>query len=103
MNIVHLTASTFHGGPERQMLGLARQIAETDRSVFISFAEGGRCRSFLGATRQHGFDSVALENDTPRFRAAIRELTGVLQEHRTDVLLCHGYKANLLGRFAARR
>ena len=36
MNIVHLTASTFYGGPERQMLGLAaalREQAETDLPV----------------------------------------------------------------------
>ncbi len=51
MNIVHLTASTFHGGPERQMLGLAHSLAETDQTVFLSFAEGGRCRQFLEPAR----------------------------------------------------
>ena len=47
MNIVHLTASTLFGGPERQMLGLAGALAGECRSVFLSFAEGGRCRAFL--------------------------------------------------------
>lgn len=38
MNIVHLTASTFYGGPERQMLGLARHLPDSYRSSFLSFS-----------------------------------------------------------------
>jgi glycosyltransferase involved in cell wall biosynthesis len=103
MNIVHLTASTFHGGPERQMLGLARALRDDARTVFLSFSEKGRCRSFLGVCRQQGFEGVALKNDTPRLGAAIHEIAGELQRIDADVLLCHGYKANILGRLAARR
>jgi glycosyltransferase involved in cell wall biosynthesis len=102
MNIVHLTASTFHGGPERQMLGLARHLPEEYRTVFLSFSEGGKCRSFLHAARRQGFEASALNNDTPRFRSAIREISERLQQLQADVLLCHGYKSDLLGRPAAR-
>src|SRR6185312_11575375 len=28
MNLVHITASTFFGGPERQILGLAQRLAD---------------------------------------------------------------------------
>jgi glycosyltransferase involved in cell wall biosynthesis len=101
MNVVHLTASTFFGGPERQMLGLAAAMPE-DRTAFLSFAEGGRCRAFLGHVRRKGFEAIALGNDTPHLRAAARELAQTLERLRPDVLLCHGYKANLLGRIAAR-
>src|SRR5579871_6217590 len=103
MNIVHLTASLFHGGPERQMLGLAHELAETDQTVFLSFAEGGRCRQFLSTARHHGFEAIGLTNDTPRLWSAVREITSHLKDIQADVLCCHGYKANLLGRFAARR
>jgi glycosyltransferase involved in cell wall biosynthesis len=102
MNILHLTASTFFGGPERQMLGLAAALAD-DRTTFASFAEGGRCRSFLTRVRRQGFGAITLESDTPHLRAATRDLTRNLEKLGTDVLLCHGYKANLLGRIAARR
>ena len=102
MNVVHLTASTFLGGPERQMLGLAQHLPAEDRSVFLSFSEGGRCRSFLAAARQQGCEAVALVNDTPRLLAATREITEHLRRVGADVLLCHGYKADLLGRRAAR-
>ncbi|MEW6272913.1 MAG: hypothetical protein AB1689_26860, partial [Thermodesulfobacteriota bacterium] len=65
MNVVHLTASPFLGGPERQMLGLARALAADAapsaagtparspaagaarpaavRSRFLSFYERGLC------------------------------------------------------------
>ena len=91
VTIIHLTASTFHGGPERQMLGLAMALAPEVRSVFLSFAEGGRCRAFLEEARQQGFQSHELGNDTPHFRRACGELTELLRGHRCDVLLCHGY------------
>src|SRR5437764_1364928 len=100
MRVVHLTASTFHGGPERQMLGLARSLPEGDESVFLSFAEGGRCRPFLAAARREGFEAVGLTHDTPRFRAAVREVAGHLRRLGADLLCCHGYKADLLGRRA---
>jgi glycosyltransferase involved in cell wall biosynthesis len=103
MNIVHLTASTFYGGPERQMLGLARSVEEDARTVFISFKENGRCRAFLNVCRDEGFETVAMENDTPRFRRTMHEIATHLERVEADVLLCHGYKANILGRPAARK
>jgi glycosyltransferase involved in cell wall biosynthesis len=102
MNVAHLTASTFFGGPERQMLGLARAMAPAVDTVFLSFAEGGRCRSFLSKVRQQGFEGHALSNDTPRLWSAVRELRAYLDRGAVDILCCHGYKANLLGRLAAR-
>jgi glycosyltransferase involved in cell wall biosynthesis len=103
MNIVHLTASALYGGPERQMLGLGAALAGECRSVFLSFAEGGRCRAFLDEAREQGFEAAALEHDTPHLRAAARELAGHLRRTEADVLLCNGYKAGLVGRVAARR
>jgi glycosyltransferase involved in cell wall biosynthesis len=103
MNLVHLTSSTFHGGPERQMLGLAQALPEEVDTHFLSFPEGGRCRGLLSAARQSGFEAHALEKDTPRFFSAITEIAGHLERCAADVLFCHGYKANLLGRPAARR
>src|SRR5262249_35414565 len=88
---------------ERQMLGLARELTPGVRSVFLSFSEGGRCRAFLDQALRRGFVSHELINDTPWLRAALRELTDELEQQEVDVLCCHGYKADLLGRLAARR
>ncbi len=102
MNIVHLTASTFYGGPERQMLGLARAMTD-DRTHFLTFREGDRCREFLAVCKREGFAAQALNRDTPRFRACISEIADYLPRLQADILLCHGYKADILGRLAARR
>ena len=101
MNLVHLTSSTFFGGPERQMLGLAEHLPESIRTRFVSFAEGGRCDAFLDVVRSHGFDASSLRSDFPKLRATVLELAEQLRG--CDLLLCHGYKANVLGRIAARR
>jgi glycosyltransferase involved in cell wall biosynthesis len=103
MKIAHLTASTFFGGPSRQMLGLAEHLPPGWETLFVSFSEGSRCREFLTEVRRLGFEAVELEHDTPRLRGAAQELTAVLGEAGIDAVLCHGYKANLLGRVAARR
>jgi glycosyltransferase involved in cell wall biosynthesis len=103
MHIVHLTASIFYGGPERQMLGLAKALPPDYRSSFLSFSEDGRGQSFVEQVRAAGFDGDVLAYDTPWLLDAARELAGRLRAARADVLLCHGYKANLVGRMAARR
>jgi glycosyltransferase involved in cell wall biosynthesis len=103
MLIAHLTSSTFFGGPERQMLGLAQSLPEDYRSVFFSFREGGRCQAFLQEARRIGFEAAGLEYDTPRLLAARRALIGQLKRLQADILLCHGYKADLIGRKAARQ
>jgi glycosyltransferase involved in cell wall biosynthesis len=103
MNIVHLTASPFFGGPERQILGLARSLPAPYRTTFLSFAERGLCQPFLDEARCHGFTAEALLHNTPHAAAAAREVTRWLRLTRADVLCCHGYKADLVGLWAARR
>jgi glycosyltransferase involved in cell wall biosynthesis len=101
--IVHLTASARLGGPERQMLGLAAVLPPEYRVVFLLFPEKGGGRRFLGDVRRHGFEGDVLTHDTPWFRAVVREVAARLEGLGADILFCHGYKADLLGRPAARR
>jgi glycosyltransferase involved in cell wall biosynthesis len=101
--VVHLLASTFVGGPERQMLGLAKELSSRVRTVFLAFGERGLGRAFLRQARLEGFEAHSLRADTPWLGVAIREITRHLADFQASVLCCHGYKANLLGRLAARR
>lgn len=103
MHLVHLTASTMFGGPERQMLGLADALPGDCRTTFVCFREGGRSAAFLKAVRDRGHDGIELRFDTPHFRSCVGELADRLHDLEADLLLCHGYKANLLGRIAAKR
>lgn len=102
MRLVHLTSSRFFGGPERQMLGLAKALPADCETIFASFGEGGRCNAFLDRVRKAGFIGQRLLHDTPHLFAARKEIVALLREHRADALLCHGYKADLVGRPAAR-
>src|SRR5947209_16285440 len=103
MIVVQLAASPFVGGPERQMLGLAANLPAPYRPVFVAFANNGRSQALLDEARTQGFPALALENDSPRYGAAVRELATLLQRLRADVLCCHGYKPDLIGWRAARR
>ena len=102
MNIVHLMASPFVGGPERQVLGLARALA-AHRTTFVSFAERGLARPLLDRATAEGFGAVELASNFPRVGRAIREVADQLRTLRADVLCTSGYKPDLIGWRAARR
>jgi glycosyltransferase involved in cell wall biosynthesis len=103
MRVVHLMASPFYGGPERQMLGLARHLPREVESRFLSFAERGLAQAFLDEVRRHGFEAKALLHNTPHFLACIREVADELRNVQADLLTCSGYKPDLIGWRAARR
>src|SRR5262245_64405705 len=103
MNIVHLMASPFVGGPERQVLGLARSLPAHCRTVFLSFAERGLAQAFLELAAADGFEAVLLRENAPRVFRAAAEIAEHLRRCRADVLCCHGYKPDLIGWLAARR
>lgn len=102
MRVVQLMASPFVGGPERQVLGIARNMGPAWQTVFLSFAECGRSSAFLDCARRLGFPAMALEANAPRYVAAVREVAGQLRELRADVLCCNGYKPDVIGWAAAR-
>lgn len=101
--ILHLTASPFLGGPERQLLGLSRALSDRCETVCASFAEGGAARPFLDAASQAGFTSIELTTNHPHFFAVQSELRQIIRNYRTQALFTHGYKANILGVVIAKR
>ena len=101
--VVHLLASPFFGGPERQVLGLATHLSPLYRTVFLSFHEGGLAEPFLRRAQEVGQQTISLKHNAPSFAACIREVTNHLQEQNADLLCCHGYKPDLIGLAAARR
>ncbi len=94
MRIVHLTASTFYGGPERQMS--VRSVTPDHQTAFLSFAEGGRCHRSSASVRSKG-----LKPSRPEGRYALFWRRGREIDEQTAAgdgrAVCHGYKANLLG------
>jgi glycosyltransferase involved in cell wall biosynthesis len=103
MNVVQLMASPFLGGPERVVLGLARALPATCKTVFLSFAEGGRARPLLERAAEMGFEAVELHENFPHIFRAAREVADHIRRLRGDVLCCSGYKPDVLGWLAARQ
>ncbi len=105
MNLLHLTASRFIGGPERQILELANEFAASGSGVentICSFREDGLCRPFLAAAAEAGHPCVEIPHDHPRLLAAVGDVARLLRRRSVDVLLVNGYKAGLVGWLAAR-
>ncbi len=103
MLVAHLMASPFVGGPERQVLGLARNLSADWRTAFISLAERGLSRPFLERAAGDGFRAVCLRENAPHFLRAADEVAGWLRTLGADVLCTSGYKPDLIGWLAARR
>jgi glycosyltransferase involved in cell wall biosynthesis len=103
MNVVHLMASPFIGGPERQVLGLARALRPECRTDLLSFGESGRARPFLEQARQDGFNAVELRQNFPSLRRAAAEVAWYLRRQGADILCTSGYKPDLVGWWAARQ
>jgi glycosyltransferase involved in cell wall biosynthesis len=96
-------ASPFLGGPERQVLGLAKALPAGYRTTFLSFAERGLARPFLDRARQEGFEAIELGANFPRVDRAIAEVADLCRRLGAHVLCCSGYKPDLIGWRAGRR
>jgi glycosyltransferase involved in cell wall biosynthesis len=103
MNVVHLLASPFVGGPERQALGLAETLRPEWTTVFLSFSERGLTRPFLAHARQSGFEAIELKANAPHLFRAAAEVAGHLSRAKARLLLCSGYKPDVVGWLASRR
>ena len=101
-NVVHLIDSPFFGGPERQMLGLARNLPSRYTSFFLCFRDSETSRPFLDRLADHQIGGAMLRNSNPRLLQLVAEVKHELRRRRADVLLCHGYKADVLGWLAGR-
>src|SRR5260370_4685550 len=103
MHIVHLMASPFVGGPERQVLGLARHLPAPFRTSFLSFAERGLAQPFLDEARRQGCEALELRHNATRIFASIAEVAGELRQRREELLCCCGSKPRPPPPRAARR
>ena len=104
MRILHLRASNFVGGPEKQLLSHAKLehggSFEVILGTFVGQCEG---LQFLAAIEKQGTPSLALPDNIFGRDNAVSVLERALREQNIALLCAHGYKADLLSMFAARR
>jgi len=101
MNVAHLIGTNFFGGPERQILNHALRVQVYGVTPqIISFAEHGKSNKLLRRATEKGIASRELGLRSPFHPGAVTELAEFMKILGTDLLVGHGYKANIVGRLA---
>jgi glycosyltransferase involved in cell wall biosynthesis len=103
MNVVHLTDSPFYGGPERQMRGLSLALPASVKTTILCFRDHASSLPFLKQLDAAGIAARMIGHANPHFLRMIADVAAQLRDERADLLLCQGYKADIIGWFAARR
>lgn len=104
MRILHLRASNFVGGPEKQILQQCVRLTERGHeSAVSSFLEGRQENELLEAARAQGLGVYPLQQGGSLDPRAVGELQDSLERFRPAVLCTHGYKADVVGWWAGRQ
>jgi succinoglycan biosynthesis protein ExoA len=99
--VLHLRASNFFGGPERQILRYT-QVNGVDSAV-ASFTGDGCGTEFLARASSLGITVFDLPAGKKSILSAIRQLTKLLSEQEVDLLCTHDYRSDIVGIIAARK
>jgi len=99
--VLHLRASNFFGGPERQILRYT-QMDGVDSAV-ASFTGDGCGAEFLSQVASRGLSVFDLPAGKKSIFSAISQLTVLLKEEEVDLLCTHDYRSDIVGTIAARR
>jgi glycosyltransferase involved in cell wall biosynthesis len=99
--ILHLIASDSIGGPEKQLLHHARDARDADYDVILgSFQDDHQPSELLSVASRYGIETVSVPGGIRP--GLVDDLTKYLRTADIDLLCTHGYKANVVGHFAAK-
>ncbi|MRR55618.1 MAG: glycosyltransferase [Deltaproteobacteria bacterium] len=102
LNILHLRASNFVGGPEKQLLEHIRRIDRKKYRLSLCTFEGGNEVSQLRSIAEaSGIETHELSDTSPFDPRVIFKLSGIVKKLNIHLLCTHGYKPNIIGRFAS--
>jgi len=103
VRVLHLIAGRFYGGPERQIIGLARAIDKSRYEVVVAaFSEAGREAELISRAKQDGIPAETIFVRNAYDLRAPKMIADLIDRCKIDILTTHGYRSNLLGRRAAR-
>jgi glycosyltransferase involved in cell wall biosynthesis len=98
MRILHLRASNFYGGPERQIHIHARMAIERGYDIIAaSFSERGQMPEFLRVMEQDGIPVHLFEVRNAYDIKAIGAVRKFIREKHIDILCTHDYRTHLIG------
>lgn len=103
LNILHLRASNFYGGPERQLHFHAIQARTYNYGITIgSFLEAGKTPELLEIAARDSIDTFCLDVKSGYDLRAVNRLRRYLRSRDTDALCTHDYRSQVVGFFARR-
>ena len=102
IKVLHLIASNFLGGPERQILGHAAAVSPQVELTIGGFVEGGRPNELLARARELGRRTFALHAPHAWSSGQVVSLRRYLVSSGTQILCAHGYRAIIIGLMATR-
>lgn len=103
MNILHLRASDFYGGPERQLhLHAKRALGSPFQVTVASFLEQGRPPEFLQKISQDGVATHVFHVSSAYDPRAVGLIRAYLRANDVAVLCTHEYRTTVLGWLAVR-
>ena len=102
--IMHLIATNFYGGPEKQIVEhlLRLNRVEEYEGVLGSFLEGGGKNELLEKARKAGIRSFGIPMYGPFDIKALFKLARVVRKEKISLLCAHHYKAVVMGWLVAK-
>jgi len=102
--IMHLIATNFYGGPEKQIVEHLLRLNRISlyEGILGSFLEGGRKNELLGKTQEAGIQSFGIPMRNPFDIKALFILAREVREKKVSLLCTHHYKAVVMGWLVAK-
>jgi succinoglycan biosynthesis protein ExoA len=98
MKVLHLVASNFVGGPEKQILRHAIDVRDVGIEVYVgSFRDQPERAEILNEAEQSGLPTYECKSSWKFDLRAVRDLAAFLKRERIQLLCTHGFKANIIG------
>lgn len=102
--VVHLIATNFYGGPEKQIVEhLKRLNSARYQGILASFLEGSDPNETLKQAEIAGLKSFGIPISGRFDFRPLPKIIRLLRRERVDLLCTHGYRLTVMGWWAGRR
>ncbi|MHA1279572.1 MAG: glycosyltransferase family 4 protein [Candidatus Helarchaeota archaeon] len=102
--ILHLIATNFYGGPEKQIIEHLVRLNKYNEFVGIlgSFIENGQPNEILQKAQERNISHFGIPMNNPLDFKALLFLHEQIRSHRIDLLCAHHYKSVVMGYLVGR-
>lgn len=100
--IVHIRASNFYGGPERQIIGHVQSSSQFHHLV-VTFQEGSSENELQKACLERNIDVDVIKTKHAYQWSSVQQLRACFLKRKPAVVCCHGYKPLILNLLAQQK